>query len=198
MQWPSNNVPNGGIFHPAKTSYSPDTHQFIKVLMEESKMSMMQRKKVDYFLRNGEPLPPLGRQIQNYKNTISKVTIRPGSSKRRSRQSIISSGAYEIEPYRPTKPGIDRQREIDKLANKMAYNGDINVTKAKVIKKIEMEEVKPPLNRFDQLVEEIREREEWLKEMEQLGQGDKYRLIIEQQIQNKVRDMEKLKISTLN
>lgn len=43
------------------------------------------------------------------------------------------------------------------------------------------------------MVEEIKEREQWLKEMEDLGYGDKYRLIIEQQIQNKVREMQKMK-----
>lgn len=43
------------------------------------------------------------------------------------------------------------------------------------------------------VIEEIKEREQWLKEMEQIGHAEKYRLIIEQQIQNKVREMQKLK-----
>lgn len=40
--------------------------------------------------------------------------------------------------------------------------------------------------------QDIKDREEWLKEMEQLGEGDKYRHIIEQQIQEKVREMSRL------
>lgn len=93
----------------------------------------------------------------------------------------------------------------------MAYNKDIEVSIPKLIKKLEKKEPEVELNRFDQrkghsffyvikiindtvlVVEEIKEREQWLKEMEDLGHGDKYRLIIEQQIQNKVREMQKMK-----
>ncbi|XP_066246066.1 UPF0193 protein EVG1 homolog [Euwallacea similis] len=193
MEWPSRNIHQGGILHPAKATYSPETHQFLKVLMEESKLSMMQRKKVNYFLRNGEPLPTLGSWSRNRRSKILEVTIRPGSSKKRSRDDIVSSGAYEREPFRATCPVVDREREKEKLANKMAYNKDILVTKEKIIRKIESEEVKVDPNKFDQLVQDIKEREQWLKEMEELGQGDKYRVIIEQQIQNKVIEMKRLK-----
>ncbi|XP_066151920.1 UPF0193 protein EVG1 homolog isoform X2 [Euwallacea fornicatus] len=193
MEWPSKNVQQGGILHPAKATYSPETHQFLKVLMEESKLSMMQRKKVNYFLRNGEPLPTHCSWARNRRSKMLEVTIRPGSSKKRSRDDIVSSGAYEREPFRATCSIIDREREKEKLANKMAYNKDIVVTKEKIMRKIESEEVKIDSNKFDQLVENIKEREQWLKEMEELGQGDKYRVIIEQQIQNKVREMQKLK-----
>ncbi|KAJ8951562.1 hypothetical protein NQ318_020438 [Aromia moschata] len=42
------------------------------------------------------------------------------------------------------------------------------------------------------VMREIKEREEWLREMEELGQGDKYRAIIQQQIHAKIREMDKL------
>lgn len=44
------------------------------------------------------------------------------------------------------------------------------------------------------VMREIKDREEWLREMEELGQGEKYKLIITQQIQSKVREMESLKL----
>lgn len=51
---------------------------------------------------------------------------------------------------------------------------------------------------FFPVMQEIKDRENWLKEMEELGEGNKYKLIIEQQIQEKVREMNRLhtKIST--
>lgn len=52
--------------------------------------------------------------------------------------------------FKPTYPTVDREREKERLANKMAYNRDIEVTKDKLIKKIEKEEVKVEPNRFDQ------------------------------------------------
>lgn len=41
-------------------------------------------------------------------------------------------------------------------------------------------------------MQEIKERKDWLQEMENLGEGNKYRTIIEQQIQEKVREMNHL------
>lgn len=43
-------------------------------------------------------------------------------------------------------------------------------------------------------MQEIKDREEWLKEMEELGEGAKYRLMIKQQIQEKFNEIEKLKV----
>ncbi|KAL1494217.1 hypothetical protein ABEB36_009847 [Hypothenemus hampei] len=191
MEWPSKNIPQGGILHPPRAQYNPETHKFLNLLMEECKLSMAQRKKLNYHLRNGEPLP-CSHKVYNRNSKLPPVTIRPGSSKRRSRSDIISSGAYERELFRPNYPVVDREREKEKLANKMAYNKDIKVTKERVLKKFEQEPVKVELNRFDQLLEEINERKQWLKEMEDLGHSEKYRLIIEQQIQNKMREMQNL------
>ncbi|KAJ8923380.1 hypothetical protein NQ315_001938 [Exocentrus adspersus] len=193
MEWPSRNVVHGGVLHAAKASYSPETHKFIKLLMEESNLTTMQRNKVNYYLRNGEPLPSIRSSSSRHKSNLPPVTIRPGSSKRRSRETIINSGVYEREKFYPLHPRVDREKEKEKLQEKMAYNKEIKITKAKIHKKKDKEGY-VDMNRFDQLVEEIREREDWLKEMEELGLGNKYRLIITQQIQAKLREMESLKL----
>lgn len=41
-------------------------------------------------------------------------------------------------------------------------------------------------------MEEIRERREFLKKMKELGETDKYKTVIEQQIEGKLREMKKL------
>lgn len=41
-------------------------------------------------------------------------------------------------------------------------------------------------------MQEIKDREDWLREMEALGEGAKYRLMIQQQIQEKFKQIEKL------
>lgn len=43
--------------------------------------------------------------------------------------------------------------------------------------------------------EDIAERLEWLEEMEQLGQGKKYQRIINQQVAEKLREIENLDAS---
>lgn len=130
------------------------THLIIRfiflVLLEESKISMMQRNKLYYYLRNGEPLPSLSRMTTRSNTRIPEVTIRPGSSKRRSQLTIINSGVYEREKFHRTVPVIDRQKEIEKLQNKMAYREDIKVNPSNILKKIQMKEGNEELNRFDQ------------------------------------------------
>lgn len=58
-------------------------------------------------MRNGEPLQqkPLKK-----KSKFPVVTIRPGSSKRRTREDIIKSGAYVREKFRPLVPVMDREK----------------------------------------------------------------------------------------
>ncbi|EFA09132.2 UPF0193 protein EVG1 homolog [Tribolium castaneum] len=199
MQWPSRNVQMGGILHPAKANYSPETHQFLRVLMDESKLTMMQRKKFDYCLRNGEPLPlPTNRSCDSItpRKKPPKVLIRPGTSKRRSLDTIHKSGAYEREKFVPRGPKIDREKEKNRLQNKMAFGKEVEPKPSRKTKK--PPETEETFNRFDQLVHEIKEREEWLKQMEELGVGKKHKLVIQQQIQARVREMEKLKIGDCN
>ncbi|XP_072380958.1 UPF0193 protein EVG1 homolog [Diabrotica undecimpunctata] len=191
MDWPSKNVPRGGFLQPARCTYNPETHQFLKQLLQESKMTMTQNKKNNYFLRNGEPFPTQTRSHSH----IPQISIRPGSSKKRSRETIMNSGVYEREQFFPKPMLFDREKEKEKLQNQMAYNADIVVHQKKVIEKKICQDNKEEINRFDQLVQEIRDREEWLKEMESMGQGEKYRQIIELQIQEKVREMNRMKCS---
>lgn len=120
------------------------------MLLEESKISMMQRNKLNYYLRNGEPLPSLSRSLPKVKPRIPEVTIRPGSSKKRLQQTIVSSGVYDREKFRPNIPIVDRAKEIEKLQNKMAYNEHIKVNPSKILKKIEQDQKQDDLNRFDQ------------------------------------------------
>lgn len=125
MEWPSTRVVKGGAFCPAKVNYSSETKQFLKcniffcssqklvfglkVLTDEVKLTTAQRQKWNYFLRNGEPLAPVQKK-KNSSNKLPVVTIRPGSSKRRTKEDIIKSGAYVREKFRPLVPIVDREK----------------------------------------------------------------------------------------
>lgn len=118
--------------------------------MEESKLTMMQRNKLNYYLRNGEPLPSLARSKPNPNSRYPKVTIRPGSSKKRSKETIINSGVYERELFVPQVPVVNRQQEIKKLQDRMAFNRDIKINEKRLLQKLEDKESKEEINRFDQ------------------------------------------------
>ncbi|CAH1100455.1 unnamed protein product [Psylliodes chrysocephalus] len=191
MDWFSHNVPQGGMMQTAKNTYNPDTAKYLKLLIDESKMTSMLRKKDNYILRNNEPLPSLSEPPS--RTARYPVTIRPGSSKKRSMDTIIKSGVYEREQFKPIHPLVDREKEKEKLQNKMAFNSDVKVKKDKALEKKVSKEIRVEYNRFDQLMQEIKERENWLKEMERLGEADKYRQVIENQIQEKVRELDRMK-----
>lgn len=112
------------MFHPAKVSYSKDTHDLIKrkfatscgteyflhktlnisVLMEEQKMTIFQRDKLKYYLRNGDPLPlpkfypPKMTTQQQYEHQLaSQIIMRANSARKRTLNEIKASGAFQQE-----------------------------------------------------------------------------------------------------
>lgn len=122
MEWPSQNVPQGGFLHPRKVDFSPDTAKFLKELIQESKLSIRQKSKFENMLRND--------QVRFYKSPkptrrTPEITIRPGSPRKRSMQTILQSGAYEREKFVPLHPRIDREKEKEKLQHIMAYNQEV-------------------------------------------------------------------------
>ncbi|XP_031353261.1 UPF0193 protein EVG1-like isoform X2 [Photinus pyralis] len=188
MEWPSKRVPQGGLFHPPKVNYDPQTRDYLKALINESKLSTLQRKK-DYPLRSSWPQ---SKSELVLKQETKTPLIRPGSSKKRCQQTIADSGAYIRDKFVPQLPRVDGERAKRHLQDIMAFGKDVQPTprpsKAKTKAKAEVEEE----NRFDQLVREIQERRDFLDEMKSLGEGDKYEQIIEQQIQTKLREMKAL------
>lgn len=74
------------------------------VLMEEQRLTMSQRNKVNYHLRNGDPLPPPRKpqreRQQDYEDRLAlEIMQRAKSSRKRTLDLIQASGDLEIEKY---------------------------------------------------------------------------------------------------
>lgn len=72
--------------------------------MEEQHLTMFQRNKVNYHLRNGEPLPPPRKpkheRPQDYEDQLAmEIMMRAKTARKRSLDVIQASGAFEIEKY---------------------------------------------------------------------------------------------------
>ncbi|NWZ69774.1 EVG1 protein, partial [Acrocephalus arundinaceus] len=93
--------------------------------------------------------------------------------------------AYTREKFKP-QPTRDLEKEKRRLQNILATGKD-EVEQAFIWKK-EEETAKP--DRFEELMNEIQERREFLAEMEALGQGKKYQGIILTEISQKLHEME--------
>lgn len=113
--WSSSHVAKGGVFNLPKVNYSKETHEFITckrllnffgifiklksifiVLMREQKMSMMQRNKINSYLRSGQPLPLPRMKKTKTTNKIDYMNLK--SAKRRTLSAIKASGDLDIEP----------------------------------------------------------------------------------------------------
>ncbi|RUS87767.1 hypothetical protein EGW08_004513 [Elysia chlorotica] len=98
-------------------------------------------------------------------------------------------GAFEKSDYVPPRGYTRSAREKEKLANIMAYGEDQPRIPMKNIR-VRLEPLSPLPDRFDELQKEIKDRQEFLKDMEAIGKGEQYRGIIATEISQKVREME--------
>ncbi|XP_034176387.1 UPF0193 protein EVG1 [Osmia lignaria lignaria] len=185
----------GAFHHPPRAKYSEETKNLIKLLMEESKVSMMKRKSIQEALDRGDSLPlptDKSKQNANKRNTEYRVTM-PSIWKKRTQDVIIQSGAYEREQYRRTSPLRSKEKQKRHLACIMAYGKDMPETPhgPKVLHKARRERrSSDDVNPIDELVRGIQERMEFLSDMESLGMGKKYRPMIQQEIAQKLRLIE--------
>lgn len=127
-------------------------YAYFLVLMDESRLNNTIRQKINYALRDGDPLPNLHSSRSDRGRRIERqppVLLRPGSSRRRTYSEIISSGAYERDKFVPDRTKEDREVLKSRLQNIMA-NGKESLKKPVGHKKETKSKDKPELNRFDE------------------------------------------------
>ncbi|XP_008560728.1 UPF0193 protein EVG1 homolog [Microplitis demolitor] len=183
-----------GAFHNLpRAQYSEETRQLIKILMEESKLSMLQRKSIQNAVNRGESLPPISRSSSA---PVNHTRVIPSSYwKRRSQEVIVNSGAYEREQYRRTTPLLNKEKQKRHLACMMAFGKDMPETPHGPAIRHKPKKGPLPPNSDDileDLTRGIKERIEFLHDMEHLGLGKKYQPIIHQEIAEKIRIIESL------
>ncbi|XP_071960295.1 UPF0193 protein EVG1 homolog [Antedon mediterranea] len=190
-------VSKGGIWDSRTPAYTKETQDLLKVMMEESKLTAFQRRQLQNTMKNGNKLPlkcnPTSsakpRKPMSPKPSSVKVDVREYQGGIRSRDEIEESGAYERPKYLPG-PSRNLEREKNRLQNFMAYGEDLKITEKRKKEVLKPPEPQPEADRFDELQEEIYERQSFLKEMEGLGQGKQYKSIIATEISQKIREME--------
>lgn len=197
MDWPSERVQQGGIFHSHKVNYSPQTQQLLKLLMEESRLTMLQRKKINYHLRNGEPLPIFPENKKPPKADPAPSHLRARSCRRRTLDAIKESDAFNIEKFIP-KNAYKESSETSKLRLQQKMSGfkeDPELAKFKLRNRYKYRknmEDDEEINLEDELIREINERIEWLDDMEKLGEAKRHRLVIQSQIQDRLLELKRL------
>ncbi|XP_075230411.1 UPF0193 protein EVG1 homolog [Lycorma delicatula] len=183
-----------GLYHSGKTEYSKETQKLVKQLLDESKLSIVQKAAIGKLVKNGDPLPDMViRSDRKVKNIPLKQKLK--SFVKRSQFSIIQSGAYEREKYKPVNNKAPSNLEKARLQSLMAYGIDIPINNDDVVrtkKCLDENEEMTTQEIYDGLVSEIEERAQFLEDMKELGEGKKYNLIIKNEIAQKLQQLEML------
>ncbi|XP_076824027.1 UPF0193 protein EVG1-like [Clavelina lepadiformis] len=193
-------VAQGGMFGAsAQAPLSNQTKELLKVMMEESKLSNFQRRKLNETVQNGRSLPV--QVAPSSSERAHKIVPFPPPQKAfsmkgrlpssmRTREDIEESGAYERPQFVP-KPIKSLEKEKDRLSNIMAYGEDVKPkSKQQILQERRRKTDLPQVDRFDEIEREIEERKQFLADMEKVGQGKNYRPIISSQISQLIKEME--------
>ncbi|XP_046405110.1 UPF0193 protein EVG1-like [Ischnura elegans] len=193
-------VPQGGMYHVHKTKYSPETHNLLRVMMDECKLTFLQKRQLGHSIARGEALPSIKQASSHSAVPQSKVMeLKPAASRRRTRDSIQKMGAYEREKFIPKHPRVNKDEEKSKLQNLMAYGKEIpQIPVGQRIWRRKAAELPENIDRFDELIEEVTDRRQFLNEMEALGHGKKYHQLIQAEITMKLKEMQELDIDRFN
>ncbi|NXJ80212.1 EVG1 protein, partial [Trogon melanurus] len=167
-------------------------------MMEETKLTRFQRRCLMDCVKRGDTLPVQCHPTSS-KELSPAAPASPPPVCQRSRLSakphlrpaqVCQAGdAYTREKFKP-RARRDLEKEKQRLQNILATGKDVVEHKVKQVLVRTKEEEIPEPDRFEELVNEVRERREFLAEMEALGQGKKYQRIILTEISQKMREME--------
>ncbi|XP_042324590.1 UPF0193 protein EVG1 [Sceloporus undulatus] len=187
-----------GFWHvPTVTKYSQETQELLKVMMQESRLTNFQQRHLVNCMKQGDSLPlrcnPTSSKEPQIPKSVSPskdfLSISPyGRSHRRPAEICQAGDAYTREKFRP-QATRDLEKEKERLQNIFAKGKD-KIRKKTQKQPVKVEEDVPELDRFDELVNEIQDRQKFLAEMEALGQGKSYHGIILTEISQKLREME--------
>ncbi|KAK3089632.1 hypothetical protein FSP39_005217 [Pinctada imbricata] len=200
MAGPQSRVAAGGFWSQPQATYSASTQALLKEMMQESKLTNFQQRHLQKSLKGGGTLPLECPPTSSVKKKPAPVQApqskrtNPRSYKPaiRTKDQMEAMGAYEKPDYTPmpNTKGIDVEKQKERLANIMAFGEDIDPKKKK--KPVPQREPTEftEVDRFDELQLEIEERRKFLNDMEKVGQGAKYKNIIETEISQMIREME--------
>nr|XP_014342880.1 PREDICTED: UPF0193 protein EVG1 isoform X2 [Latimeria chalumnae] len=171
----------------------------LRVMMEESKLTNFQQRKIRETVKKGDVLPlrckPTSSEIEKPLPTPpppSRFVTPSCKLHLRTAESCRAGDAYTREKFRPSATR-DLEKEKQRLQNILATGKEMPDPKPKKrsVQRQE-EEAHEATDRFVELENEIKERKEFLAEMEALGRGKQYCGIIQTEISQKIREMEEL------
>ncbi|NWI92455.1 EVG1 protein, partial [Pitta sordida] len=175
--------------------YSPGTRELLRAMTVKLKLTHSQRRYLMDCVKRGDALPP------QWPPTYSKQPVPassppayqpsrlPGRPHLRPAKVCQAGDTYTREKFKP-QPTRDLEKEKRRLQNILATGKDEVEDKVEQALVQRKEEEVPEPDRFEELVNEVQERREFLAEMETLGQDKEYQGIVLTEISQKMHEME--------
>ncbi|CAL1294295.1 unnamed protein product [Larinioides sclopetarius] len=167
-------------------------------LMTEVNMNSKLQNEILHFADHRKSLPYIPKEAiksddeeQIKPTSLPKLKL-PPRPLQRMKWKIIDSGLYEREPYRPNPSKTRPSKEKERLQNLMAFGKEFEEVTAVCKKDKDLILQMNSSDIFDEIINEIKERRDFLEEMTQLGLGKKYLPEIQCQISMRLKELEKL------
>ncbi|NXG05294.1 EVG1 protein, partial [Sakesphorus luctuosus] len=163
-------------------------------MMEELKLTHSQRRYLMDYVKRGKALPlhwpPTSKQSMPAPSPPTCQPCRlPARPHLRPAKVCQAGDAYMREKFKP-QPTRDLEKEKQRLQNILATGKDEVEDNVKQVLVQRKEEEMPEPDRFEELVNEIQERRDFLAQMEALGEGKQYQGIVLTEISQKMHEME--------
>ncbi|NXE93861.1 EVG1 protein, partial [Menura novaehollandiae] len=164
-------------------------------MMEKLKLTHSQRRYLMDCVKRGDALPlqcqppPSKQPVPASYTPACQPRRLPAKPLLRPAKVCQAGDAYTREKFKP-QPTRDLEKEKRRLQNILATGKDEVEDKVEqVVIQTKEEEIAEP-DRFEELMNEIQERREFLAEMEALGQGKNYQGIVLTEISQRMHEME--------
>ncbi|XP_060907481.1 UPF0193 protein EVG1 [Labrus mixtus] len=183
----------GGLWNsPRSTQYSKETQDMLRLMMQESRLNNLQRKKINKCLENGAALPltsdlKWSASPSQPKPCKSARKCLPGTSQKRSAELCRSGDNYTREKFRP---GPTRDLEKEKRRLQSILETGQEEPKTPVNQNVPACESPEEVDRYQEVLDEIEDRRQFLEDMASLGKQKPYINIINSEISQRLRELE--------
>ncbi|XP_061534646.1 UPF0193 protein EVG1 [Phycodurus eques] len=189
----------GGLWKNSRGhQYSKETRDLVTSMMQEFTLSNLQKKQISDCLNNGSALPLTAEPSSSASSPQPKTSQRsqkppPGRPQRRSAVCCRSGNSYVRQKFCPA-PTRDLEKEKRRLQNILATGHEQSPEDAasqNVAANLKPQ-VTEGIDRYQEVLDEIEERRQFLSYMASLGQDKQYIHTINTEISQKIRELEML------
>lgn len=163
--------------------------------MQESRLTDFQQRQINNQLKNGGALPvtfnvtSLEQKKVQSEPRVARGTSLIGHQQRRSAERCCAGDNYKREQFQPSATR-DLEKEKRRLQNVLSTGQkDAGLTHSQ---RDSTERREQQIDRFQEVLDEIEDRRQFLEEMMALGKGHQYQHLINTEISQKICELEEI------